>query len=59
MKFFNGSGINGRTLKSVAVFCGAGNNAGDGYIVAGLALEAGLKVCVYSLSEPVISKVMR
>ena len=38
--------------QSVAVFCGAGNNAGDGYIVARLALEAGLKICVYSLSEP-------
>ena len=38
--------------KSVAVFCGGGNNAGDGYIVARLALEAGLKICVYSLSEP-------
>jgi ADP-dependent NAD(P)H-hydrate dehydratase / NAD(P)H-hydrate epimerase len=38
--------------QSVAVFCGAGNNAGDGYIIAGLALEAGLKVCVYSLSDP-------
>ena len=38
--------------QSVAVFCGAGNNAGDGYIIAGLALEAGLKVSVYSLSDP-------
>ena len=38
--------------KSVAVFCGGGNNAGDGYIVARLALEAGLKICAYSLSEP-------
>ncbi len=38
--------------KSVAVFCGAGNNAGDGYIIAGLALEAGLKVSVYSLANP-------
>jgi ADP-dependent NAD(P)H-hydrate dehydratase / NAD(P)H-hydrate epimerase len=37
--------------QSVAVFCGAGNNAGDGYIIAGLALEAGLKVSVYSLSD--------
>jgi hydroxyethylthiazole kinase-like uncharacterized protein yjeF len=39
--------------QSVAVFCGAGNNAGDGYIIAGLALKAGLKVSVYSLSDPV------
>src|SRR5664280_1366118 len=39
--------------QSIAVFCGAGNNAGDGYIVAGLALDAGLKVSVYSLSDPV------
>ena len=39
--------------QSVAVFCGAGNNAGDGYIVAGLALAAGLNVSVYSLTDPV------
>lgn len=38
--------------RSVAVFCGSGNNAGDGYIIAKLALAAGLKVCVYALSEP-------
>jgi NAD(P)H-hydrate epimerase len=37
--------------RSVAVFCGAGNNAGDGYIIAGLALKAGLKVSVYSLAK--------
>ncbi|MGZ4978780.1 MAG: NAD(P)H-hydrate dehydratase [Methylobacter sp.] len=37
---------------SVAVFCGSGNNAGDGYIIAGLALDAGLNVCVYTVSEP-------
>jgi hydroxyethylthiazole kinase-like uncharacterized protein yjeF len=39
--------------QSVAIFCGAGNNAGDGYIIARLALEAGLKVSVYTLSDPV------
>jgi ADP-dependent NAD(P)H-hydrate dehydratase / NAD(P)H-hydrate epimerase len=38
--------------KSISVFCGSGNNAGDGYIIAGLALGAGLKVTVYGLSDP-------
>ncbi|MGZ8902947.1 MAG: NAD(P)H-hydrate dehydratase [Methylobacter sp.] len=38
--------------RSVAVFCGSGNNAGDGYIAARLALESGLKVAVYALSDP-------
>ncbi|WP_262966041.1 NAD(P)H-hydrate dehydratase [Methylobacter psychrophilus] len=42
--------------RSVAVFCGTGNNAGDGYIVAKLALEAGLKVSVYALANPENSK---
>lgn len=32
--------------RGITVFCGAGNNAGDGYIVAGLASEAGLDVQV-------------
>ncbi len=36
----------------VIVFCGAGNNAGDGYVVAALALKAGIKVDVYYLSSP-------
>lgn len=38
--------------RSLAVFCGSGNNAGDGYIIAELALAAGLTVCVYTLAEP-------
>ncbi len=39
-------------VQSIAVFCGSGNNAGDGYIIAGLALAAGLDVCVYAVSDP-------
>ena len=42
--------------QSVAVFCGTGNNAGDGYIIARLALEAGFKVSVYGLANPENSK---
>ncbi len=42
--------------QSVAIFCGTGNNAGDGYIIARLALEAGLKVSVYYLANPENSK---
>ncbi len=38
--------------QSLAIFCGAGNNAGDGYIIAGLALNAGILVNVYSLIDP-------
>jgi NAD(P)H-hydrate epimerase len=38
--------------RSIAVFCGSGNNAGDGYIIAGLALDAGLQVCVYAVADP-------
>ena len=39
-------------VKSIAVFCGAGNNAGDGYVVASLILQANLAVKVYSLVNP-------
>jgi hydroxyethylthiazole kinase-like uncharacterized protein yjeF len=38
--------------RSAAVFCGSGNNAGDGYIIARLAREAGLSVTVYPVSDP-------
>jgi ADP-dependent NAD(P)H-hydrate dehydratase / NAD(P)H-hydrate epimerase len=37
--------------KSVLVCCGAGNNAGDGYVIAKLAHQAGLNVKVISLID--------
>ncbi|NJN47417.1 MAG: NAD(P)H-hydrate dehydratase [Candidatus Competibacteraceae bacterium] len=36
----------------IAVVCGAGNNAGDGYIVATRALQDGLDVQILTLSDP-------
>ena len=39
-------------VQSINVFCGSGNNGGDGYIIAGLAKAVGLKVTVYSLADP-------
>ncbi|MGB1799707.1 MAG: NAD(P)H-hydrate dehydratase [Gammaproteobacteria bacterium] len=41
---------------SITVVCGGGNNAGDGYVLAGLAKEDGKKVSVFHLSEPSILK---
>lgn len=37
---------------SIIVFTGAGNNAGDGYLYAQLAMEKGCDVSVYSLIDP-------
>ncbi len=38
-------------VSTLVVFCGAGNNAGDGYVIAKLALFAGIKTIVYAVSE--------
>lgn len=37
-------------VSKIAVFCGSGNNAGDGYVLATLALKAGMNVCVYAIA---------
>jgi len=42
--------------KKILVLCGAGNNAGDGYIVARLARQVGLDVSVVSLIDPAALK---
>lgn len=39
-------------VRQIAVLCGAGNNAGDGYVIARLARQAGFEVEVHMLCAP-------
>ena len=38
--------------RRLSIVCGAGNNAGDGYVVAGLARDAGLDVQLLQVGDP-------
>ena len=38
--------------RSISVVCGSGNNAGDGYVIAGLAHDAGLGVDLIQVADP-------
>jgi NAD(P)H-hydrate epimerase len=38
--------------ESLAIYCGAGNNAGDGYVLAALARAAGFEVGVVAVVDP-------
>jgi len=40
------------TAKRITIVCGSGNNAGDGYVLARLARQAGLQITVIALFEP-------
>ncbi len=38
--------------RSLTVYCGGGNNGGDGYIIAGLAAQQGWQVALFALADP-------
>ena len=38
--------------RAITVACGSGNNAGDGYIVAGMAVEAGIETRLLQIGDP-------
>ena len=38
--------------RAITVACGSGNNAGDGYIVAGMAVEAGIETQLLQVGDP-------
>lgn len=42
--------------KKIAVFCGSGNNAGDGYVMAAKAMAAGITPVCFYLTDPLTLK---
>jgi len=40
------------SLRQMTVLCGGGNNAGDGYLLARLAQQAGWQVAVWAVADP-------
>ncbi len=38
--------------RSITIVCGAGNNAGDGYVVAGCAKDAGFDIQIVQVADP-------
>lgn len=41
-----------KDIKNVCIFCGKGNNGGDGLVIARYLINAGLKLKIYLLAEP-------
>ena len=39
-------------VRRISVVCGSGNNAGDGYVIAGLAHDAGIGVEIIQVADP-------